>query len=305
MNLSFRLFGVNASLTDVIYIDVLVAINIFVTYLLLAGSVFFSAVQAKQWRLLLASLLGGASSLLIFLPSAPWWLAVLEKLLCSALIVWAAFGFVRWKRYLRCVAAFFGINFAFAGIMLALWLTLKPEGMFYQNGVIYFDVSLVTFIVFACICYAVVRGVVALLRRRHPGANLCQASIQLPGESITLPALYDSGNKLTDGFTGAPVAVAEFSALQGFLPEELHAFFRGEQDITALPGEHPWRSRLREIPFHALGGQGLLPAFRTDSVTVKTKQHSQPTPQAIIAVTMDSLSDGSYAMLLQCSMLEK
>ena len=291
--------------SDVIYIDVLVAINIFVTWLLLACSVFFSAVQVKRWRLLLGSLLGGAGSLLIFLPPAPWWLLGLEKLLLSALVVFAGFGFGRWRRFLRCFAAFFGVNFAFAGIMLALWLTVKPGGMLYQNGAVYFNVSLLAFVLFACACYATVRGLTALLRRRHPGANLCLATIQMPGGSVTLPALYDSGNKLTDGFTGAPVAVAEYAALQGFLPEALRPFFRGELALIDVPQDHPWRARVRQIPFHALGREGLLPAFRTDQVTVKTKNNTQPTLHAVIAVTPDSLSDGSYSMLLQSTMLEK
>jgi len=291
--------------SDVIYIDVLVAINIFVTWLLLACSVFFSAVQVKRWRLLLASLLGGAGSLLILLPPAPWWLLAAEKLLLSALIVFVAFGFGRWRRFLRCFAAFFGVNFAFAGIMLALWLTIKPGGMLYQNGAVYFDVSLLVFVIFACVCYTIVRALVALLRRRHPGANLCQATIQMLGRSVTLPAFYDSGNRLTDGFTGAPVAVAEYAALQAFLPEALRDFFRGSRSLLDLPGDDPWRARLREIPFHALGQEGLLPAFRTDQVIAKGRQSSQPTPGAIVAVTPDALSDGSYSMLLQASMLEK
>jgi len=291
--------------SDVIYIDVLVAINIFVTWLLLACSVFFSAVQVRRWRLLLGSLLGGAGSLLILLPTAPWWLLGLEKLLLCALIVFAGFGFGKWRRFLRCVAAFFGVNFAFAGIMLALWLTVRPGGMLYRNGAVYFDVSLLTFVVFACACYAIVRGLVALLRRRHPGANLCQATIQILGRSITLPALYDSGNRLTDGFTGAPVAVAEYAALQSFLPEQLRPFFRDECGLVDIPQEHEWRPRLRQIPFHALGREGLLPAFRADQVIVKTKQTTQPTPNAIVAITPDSLSDGSYSLLLQASMLEK
>jgi len=291
--------------SDVIYIDVLVAINIFVTWLLLACSVFFSAVQVKRWRLLLGSLLGGAGSLLILLPPAPWWLLGSEKLLLSALILFAAFGFGRWRRFLRCFAAFFGVNFAFAGVMLALWLTAKPGGMLYRNGAVYFDVSLLAFVIFACACYAIVRGLVVLLRRRHPGANLCQATIQLPGRSITLPALYDSGNRLADGFTGAPVAVAEYAALESFLPDELRPFFRDECGLDGIPPEHEWRVRLRQIPFHALGREGLLPALRTDRITVKAKNDTQQTLSAIVAVTPDSLSDGSYSLLLQASMLER
>jgi len=296
---------VKCFVSDVIYIDVLVAINIFVTWLLLACSVFFSAVQARRWRLLLASLLGGAGSLLIFLPPAPWWLLAIEKLLLSALIVFVGFGFGKWRRFLRCFAAFFGANFAFAGLMLALWLTIKPGGMLYQNGAVYFDVSLLAFVLFACVCYAAVRGLVVLLRRRHPGANLCQATIQILGRSITLSAFYDSGNRLTDGFTGAPVAVAEYAALENFLPEPMRGFFQGQQSLIDLPQDDPWRARVRQIPFHALGREGLLPAFRSDAVTVKAKHTAQQTRNAIVAVTPDSLSDGSYSLLLQASMLEK
>jgi stage II sporulation protein GA (sporulation sigma-E factor processing peptidase) len=189
--------------------------------------------------------------------------------------------------------------------MLALWLWVHPAGMFYQNGAVYFNVSLVMFVVFACVCYAAVRGGIALLRRRHPGAGACQATIAAPGGSITLPAFYDSGNRLTDGFTGAPVVVAEFRALSRFLPEELRGFFRGEQELIDVPMESPWRPRLREIPFHSLGREGLLPAFRADAVTAKTKTAAFPTPNVIVAITNEALSDGAYSMLLQYSMMEK
>ncbi|MCL2107156.1 MAG: sigma-E processing peptidase SpoIIGA [Oscillospiraceae bacterium] len=292
-------------MSEIIYVDVLVAVNIFVTYLLLAASSFFSAVQTKRWRLLLASLLGGAASLLIFLPPVPWWLLLVEKLLSGALIVWTAYAFGNWRRWLRCFTAFFAANFVFAGLMLALWLSWKPGGMFYQNGTVYFDVSLAAFVIFACLCYAAVRGIVALLRRRHPGANACQATIHMLGRSITLPALYDSGNTLTDGFTGAPVIVAELDAVRSFLPESLLGFFGGAEDLALLPESEPWRSRLREIPFHALGRSGLLPAFRSDQVAVKTKRGTTRNLQTIVAVTKDSLSDGSYHVILQASMIER
>jgi len=249
--------------------------------------------------------LGGAASLLIFLPPAPWFLLALLRVLLPAAIVYVAFGCGSWRRGLRCYAAFFGVNFAFAGIMLALWLTVRPAGMFYHNGAVYFDVSLITFIVFACVCYAIVRGVVLLLRRRHPGGNACQAVVQVGASSITLPALYDSGNRLCDGFTGAPVIVAEYTALEHYLPEALRPFFRGEHEIIDCPQEHVWRTRVRQIPFHAMGHQGLLPAFRADKVTARTQSKSQPTHGAIVAVTTDSLSDGAYSVILQSTMLER
>jgi len=292
-------------LREIIYIDVLVAINIFVTYLLLCASVLFSAVQPKRWRLLCASLLGGAASLLIFLPPLHWVLFALARIALSGAIVYVAFGFESWRRALRCYAAFFGMNFALAGLMLALWLTISPQGMFFQNGAVYFDVSLITFVLFACLSYAAIQASIKLLRRRHPGNCACEAVIAVGEQSTTLQAFYDSGNKLCDGFTGAPVIVVEFRALQDFLPAALHDFFLGKQDIVDLPAEHPWRLRVRQIPFHAMGHSGLLPAFRSDRVVARATTKSQTTENAIVAVTTDDLSGGAYQVILQSSMLER
>lgn len=290
---------------EVIYIDVLLALNIFVTYLLLAATVLLSAVQTKRWRLLCGALLGGAAALLIFLPPLHWSLQALIRLALAAAIVWLAFGWGTWKRALRCYAAFFGMNFALAGCMLALWLTLRPAGMLMQNGVVYFNVSLITFVLLACVSYAAMRGAVQLLRRRHPGNNACLATVQVGQGSITLPALYDSGNKLTDGFTGAPVVVVEFEALRTFLPEELHGFFCGEIDMLELPQDETWRTRLRSIAYHAVGHNGLLPAFRSDSIAVKSGTKQQTTHGAIVAVTTENLGDGTYHAILQATMLEQ
>jgi len=294
-----------AFLHEIIYIDVLVAINVFVTYLLLATSVLLSAVQTKRWRLLVASLLGGAASLLIFLPPVHWILLALMRIVLSALIVFVAFGFESWRRALRCYAAFFGMNFALAGIMLALWMVVQPAGMFFQNGAVYFDVSLITFVLFACVSYAIIRGTVMLLRRRHPGNCACEAVIQVGEHTVTLPAFYDSGNKLCDGFTGAPVIVVAFAALRDFLPEGLHEFYQNKQSLIDVAPDHPWRTRVREIPFHAMGHSGLLPAFRSDRVTARAGGKTQKTQNAIVAVTTDSISDGAYHVILQSSMLER
>jgi len=290
-------------LREVIYIDVLLALNIFVTYLLLATTVLLSAVQTKRWRLLCGALLGGAAALLIFLPSLHWTLQALIRLALAAAIVWVAFGWGNWRRALRCYAAFFGMNFALAGCLLALWLTLRPAGMLMQNGVVYFNVSLITFVLLACVSYAAMRGAVILLRRRHPGSNACTATVQVGEQSITLPALYDSGNKLTDGFTGAPVVVAEYEALRTFLPTELHDFFCGNIDMLELPQNETWKTRLRSISYYAVGHSGLLPAFRSDSIMVKSGAKEQTTPNAIVAVTTENLGDGTVHAIIQCSML--
>ena len=54
-----------------IYVDVLVALNLYVTWFLLLASEALSGRPCKRWRRGLAALAGGLSSLAIFLPGLP------------------------------------------------------------------------------------------------------------------------------------------------------------------------------------------------------------------------------------------
>ena len=53
-------------MSTVIYLDVLVAVNIFVTYILLVCTRVVLKTDTKKYGVLVASVLGGASSLIIF-----------------------------------------------------------------------------------------------------------------------------------------------------------------------------------------------------------------------------------------------
>ena len=74
-----------------IYIDVLLAVNIFINYFLLLAAAKFLAVKRIRLRILAASILGAAYSLTMLLPSIPMVLALLMKLVMSASLVFVAF----------------------------------------------------------------------------------------------------------------------------------------------------------------------------------------------------------------------
>jgi stage II sporulation protein GA (sporulation sigma-E factor processing peptidase) len=291
--------------------DVLIAINFFATFLLLRCAALLSAVHIKRWRALLGALLGGAQSLMIYLPESAAWVLILEKLFCALLLLLAAFGFGSFRRFLRCAAAFLGVNVAFAGIMLALDITLHPTGLSYYNGTIYFDVSLLTFVLFALLCYSIVRGTLFLIRRKHPGTSQAEVTIYVDARSVSLQALYDTGNALTDAMTGTPVMLAEFSALHTYIPPRWHDYFEG--NLSGLRGDDTagetatdgWDLRLRSIPFQAVGNKGLLPAFRADKIIAKAQGKQTVTQGGIVAVTTDVLSDGAFSAILQRDMLTK
>ena len=124
-----------------IYVDVLMAVNFFISYFLLLACAKFLTLPAKRGRMAAASGLGAVFSLSVLLPEFPAVLSLAGKLLMSVAMVLCAFGFGGIKRLVRNTLAFYIINFAFAGLMVAIWYFFAPQGLVIRNSVVYFNLS--------------------------------------------------------------------------------------------------------------------------------------------------------------------
>lgn len=105
-----------------IYVDVLVVINIFINYFLLSAASLIVRLKPKRIRLAAGAFAGGAYSLVIFLPNIPNILSVFMNFCMSVLLVLIAFAPKKITVFIKEFAAFFAVNFIFAGLMLAVWL---------------------------------------------------------------------------------------------------------------------------------------------------------------------------------------
>ena len=138
--------------------------------------------------------------------------------------------------------------------MLALWLTLAPGGMVYRNGTVYFSLS-PAFIIFVTVaCYTVITLAGKICRRLELNSAACRAVVRCGGNERPLRLMCDTGNLLTEPFSGLPVIVARRSALGCVIPA---GFPTGEGN-----------ENMRVIPYSALGGEGVLCAFRPQRVTL-------------------------------------
>lgn len=140
-------------LSQVVYVDVLFTLNLFVNYLLLLSGACLLREKAKRWRLLLGAALGAVYSLIIFAPELPNFLSILIKVIFCVTIVLAAYPVHGLRHFGKLTACFLAANFIFAGFMMGIWLLFRPKGMVYQNGAVYFDISVTVLIVTAIVCY--------------------------------------------------------------------------------------------------------------------------------------------------------
>jgi len=155
-----------------IYLDILFLLNMLVTFLLLCAASRLAAVKTKRWRMLLAVLLGGVFSLLIFVR-----LNSFESFFIKLFTGFALCGTVFWQKgkmrlFLKCAACFFFASFLFAGFMTAVWLFFPAQGMIYRNGALYFKISAFTLAATATAAYLMIKLVCRILSRQIGRAHV-------------------------------------------------------------------------------------------------------------------------------------
>lgn len=266
-----------------VYIDVLMTVNFFINYFLLLACAKFLTLSFKRSRLAIASALGAVFSLCVLLPEYPAVLSLMGKLLMSVAIVLCAFGFGGIKRIIRNTLAFYIINFAFAGAMIAIWYFFAPQGMVIRNSVVYFNISPVLLIVLAAGCYAVLSLITRITGRQAPKELFCHITVQQGGISCGCNARVDTGNSLREPFSNYPVVVIEQNTIRRLIPPDETLNFR-------------------LIPFEAVGGSGVLKAFRPERLTIHYADRIIQVSNVYIAVSQTKL--GSYEALLNPDLLQ-
>lgn len=288
--------GNDASMKQVVYVDILFLLNTFMNYLLLLAATALTGARRKPLRLLLASALGGLFSLSIFLPELPLPLSILLKLGCCAALVFAAFPIPSARFFRRAFCCFFLANFIFAGLLLALWFAFAPNGMVYRNGAFYFDIAPLTLTLSAIACYLILTLILRFTRKNAPENHIYTLTVWQGDKQITGKALFDSGNALRESFSGAAVIVADPTFVKDILPEALRNYLKGQtdSDLESMPAVQG----MRLIPYHALHGGGVLPAFRPDRLWVQNGARLYEAEQVYLAVSKKSLSSGEYVALI-------
>ncbi len=275
----------------IVYADILIALNFIVDYFLLSLTAKLLRRIAKLLRLLLGAAIGALSSLYIFLPQSFWVIELGVRLIISAVMALAAFGFLNIKAYIRSVAVLFSVTFGYAGIMMAFWTIFKPQAMIINNSVVYFDISAITLTVCSVICYIAVTVIRSLLIRRTPNAGVCKIKLMALDNSIEVNAIIDSGNSIEDILCRGEVIITDSSVI-----DRLFGSYSKEDSRIS--------SRYRLLPCDTVSGTTLLEGLRCDRaiITYQNKQLSLSSP---IVASSNTRLDTEYPAIINPKVLEE
>lgn len=244
----------------VIYADELFLINLVSAYIMLyiLGRVINKSAVRKR-RLFLAAIIGALGAAVIFcLPTKNPYAWILRILSVFAMIFTAFFD-VR-KRILRQFAFFLLLcGIMIFSMLLILSLLSKPFGMVSKAGIIYFDIPQKIFLPAFALSYGVTLLFIKLLKSRK-NKKYYIMTVTHNGKSVTVTALFDSGNLLREPVSGKNVTVLEWDEARKLFDADLE-FEDIENHIADL--------KLRAVPYHSFGnGRDIIFAFAADKISI-------------------------------------
>ena len=254
--------------------------NFFITFLLLEISAKLSKRSAKTIRLVIASSIGGAYSLIILAPDIPIYISVILKALCAVIMLLVVFGFVRLKRFIKLLFIFLFSNFAFLGIITGIQLIFKSDRICTNNGEIYFDINAKQLLLSALIAYLASCIIIRLYNKKLGAGEIYSLVIENDSKEVSLFALSDTGNKLREPFSDCPVIIVKKESCENLFDE----------------------SKARLIPASTVNSSSYLMAFKPQSVKIKTSRGYEEINNVYIALS-DEMNSESFSAIINPEIL--
>ena len=264
----------------VIYADVLFIINFFITLLLLEITAKAGKRNPKTFRIVISSILGGAYSLIILVDEIPFALLLVSKIAFALAVILISFSFGRLKSFLSMLFIFLFSNFVFLGIIAGVQLLFHSDKISINNGEIYFDINAKQLLLASLLAYAASCLIIRLYNKKLASGEVFSIIIKNGEKELSVFALSDTGNKLREPFSNAPVIVVKSELLQGFFDEE----------------------RARLIPAATVNSKSFLSAFKPESVKIKTKKGWQKIDNAYVALS-DEINSNSFSAIINPEIL--
>ncbi len=274
---------------QVIYVDVLLALNLLLSFFLLSASAKLAGERVTIRRMLLGSFLGSAVSLTIFLPQSSIFLGFLFRVLFLLPIVWATFGFGSFRRFARLWLILAGVSCLFAGLLVGVWFWLKPSGLVLRNGAVYFEIGFLPLVLGCGVFYAAVWLFRRFLSKRNHEKAVCFVRFEHDGKIFTCKGMVDTANTLRDPFTGQAVQVISETLAQRVIP-----VYGSEPARELMPG-------MRLLPCVTANGDGMLQGFDVSSFSARQQQETAHLSRTVLAVSSNQLFSQGCEILVNAT----
>ncbi len=237
---------------QIIYIDSLVCVNMFIDYIILYAIKKTLHIHSKGYRILLGSVLGGIVTLGIFLPFYTTVFSVFYRIATAIVIVLVSFGFSSFRKLILRSLAYFGVSLVFCGVVVLFEFIFHPKGVVIYNDTVYFDISPITLLLATLFAYMGLTIYERLSSNHKIKSQVLRVTAYISeNEKITFESAIDTGCKLTEPFSSLPVILIEKTLLGSF----------------SVSNE-----KMRVIPFSTAAESTIIYGFKPEKVEIAGKE---------------------------------
>ncbi len=233
---------------QVIYIDSLLCVNLFIDYIMLYSIRKFLHINSGNLRLLLGSTFAAVSTLGVFLPFYTIIFSIFYRLITAFITVLISFGFSDIKKAFIRSFAFILMSMVLCGVVIVIELTMDSKRICIYNDTVYFDISPVMLILITSGTYIALSVYDKLRNTNNMKTKILNITFYTSESTcVSFESMVDTGCTLKEPFSGLPVILAEEELLKTiYVPQE----------------------KMRIIPFSTASGLGSVYGFKPLRLTV-------------------------------------
>ena len=288
-----------------IYIDVIIAENLIMNYIILYATSLISKSKTSWLKMFIASLLGTLYVVIAYISKLNMYSNIFLKIILSAIIVFIAYYPQDVKKFIKQLTLFYLTTFTFGGVATYLIYVLKPQNIIIENGV-----YKGTYVLKVIFMGAIVGTIVLLISFKFYKSKIttkdmmCKIKIIFKNKEVEVNAIVDTGNMLKEPLTGNPVVVVEKTSLYDLLPKEIlnntESILGGDFEKIPENIKNEYVQKLKIIPFSSLGKQnGMLVGIKPDKLIIINEEKEEEKDNIVVAIYNKSLTKrGEYNALI-------
>ncbi len=241
-----------------VYVDVLLTTNFIINILALKITYRLYPIHTTNKKIYLAAFLGAIFTLSIFIPNTTGILqGLVIRLVATSTMVLVGFGRGSPAVFVRLSVILMIVGIVFAGVALGVNYLLLDTFFTFTSGAIYLRTPPI--LLLGCILLAYI--LLSVFDKIYSGGvrsqNIQRVRIHRAGSFVEVQCFVDTGSSLNESFSGLPVMLIELDTVKKLLTNH---------EYTAILNDTMPNSRFRPVFFRSAGGNGIVYAFKPDSI---------------------------------------
>ena len=278
-----------------VYVDVLIIVNFLVNYFMILSVGKICSLKIKRKRIIIASFIGAISALSIF-GNLRCTIFIILKIVLPFLMILVSYEYRSLKNYMINTAFLFCISFIFSGIILAIVIFFKPPNINFFNGFFYFDINPFALFLMTVICYILISIYKKIFNLKRPENLIYKVYIKRNDSTVILDGFLDSGNNLTEPFSGYPAAVCSINQLKCLFTNEEYQLLQSD-DLEKYP------LGFKLIPYNTVAKCGILKCFIPDEFICEKNGNIYKADEIVIALGDDEFINHDFNIILPKNIL--